>query len=189
MTTTPFQAEEHQRAAVRKLVEQIAAIPCVRRVILFGSRARGDADDRSDVDIAIDAPGITRPEWVAMLFAAEDADTLLEIQLVNLEEAEGKFRESIEVEGIVLYPEDQKQKPSGLTFLENVALICGVGLAASIYISIMGPLSHWLNDRLLPWWTYAGFAAMMTGIFGGGLLSCILIGRLRDNPPWIRRGR
>lgn len=44
------------RAVADWLVERLARHPAVRRVILFGSRARGDHRERSDIDFAFDAP-------------------------------------------------------------------------------------------------------------------------------------
>lgn len=97
------QATPLQRHAIGSLVKRIARTPSVRRIILFGSRARGDAGEWSDVDIAIDAPEATHAQWVEMLNAAEDAETLLIIQLVRLDETSGAFRTAVESEGIVLY--------------------------------------------------------------------------------------
>lgn len=42
--------EEQWKNELPKLISQF---PQVRKLILFGSRARGDADDRSDIDIAM----------------------------------------------------------------------------------------------------------------------------------------
>ena len=46
---------EKMQAAIERLVS--AAQPT--RIILFGSRARGDADDRSDVDLLVIKPHVT----------------------------------------------------------------------------------------------------------------------------------
>jgi predicted nucleotidyltransferase len=89
--------------AVRQLVARLGAEPCVRRVILFGSRARGDAQPRSDVDLAIEAPGASVHEWLRLADMAEDVDTLLRIDLVRLEEAPPELRERIRTEGRALY--------------------------------------------------------------------------------------
>jgi predicted nucleotidyltransferase len=90
-------------AAVQRLVAPLSAEPSVRRVILFGSRARGDAWPRSDVDIAIEAPGASSRDWLRLADMAEDADTLLSIDLVRLDEAPPDLRNRIQSEGLALY--------------------------------------------------------------------------------------
>lgn len=74
------------------------------RVILFGSRARGDAEERSDYDIAIEAPDVTEGQWSRfVLDTKENLDTLLDIDLIRLDQASPWLREAIEREGTVLY--------------------------------------------------------------------------------------
>lgn len=51
---------------------EIRRFPEVRAAYLFGSRARGDFRDQSDIDIAIDAPTMTAPNF-AQLWNAIDA--------------------------------------------------------------------------------------------------------------------
>ena len=48
------------------IVERLARNPHVERVILFGSRARGDARERSDIDLAVVAPDIPDREWTEL---------------------------------------------------------------------------------------------------------------------------
>jgi predicted nucleotidyltransferase len=88
--------------AVSRLVAEIRRVPGVRRVLLFGSRARGDARERSDVDLAVEGPDISERDWLAMLEAAERAETLLRIDLIRLEEAPVALRERVRVEGLAL---------------------------------------------------------------------------------------
>jgi len=69
-----------------------------RKVILFGSRARCDAGDRSDFDIAIepqfpDAMSELRSE------AEENPLTLLAFDIINIHSADEKFCERILSEG------------------------------------------------------------------------------------------
>jgi predicted nucleotidyltransferase len=40
-----------------RFLERLAALPFVQAVWLFGSRARGTARERSDIDLAILCPG------------------------------------------------------------------------------------------------------------------------------------
>lgn len=89
--------------AVARLVSRLAEEPCVRRVVLFGSRARGDAGPRSDVDLAVEAPGASARDWLRLADLADDADTLLAIDLIRLEHAPPHLRERIAVEGRELY--------------------------------------------------------------------------------------
>ena len=46
--------------------------PAIRAAYLYGSRARGDYSPQSDIDIAIDAPGMTQQSF-AQLWSAIDA--------------------------------------------------------------------------------------------------------------------
>ena len=76
----------------------------MRRVILFGSRARGDAAERSDIDIAVDAEGASPSEWQRVLEAVENAETLLKIDCVRMDTlpADDPLRLAIAREGVVL---------------------------------------------------------------------------------------
>src|SRR5436190_21377494 len=84
--------------------------PKIVRAILFGSRARGDADERSDVDLAIQAPNASQREWLDITFKLEESDTLLHIDVVRWEEASAGLKKRISVEGKVLY-EKKETKP------------------------------------------------------------------------------
>ena len=98
-----FQATPRHHSVILALAGRIGAIPSVRRIVLFGSRARGDAEERSDVDLAIDAPDASREDWVRALELADEAETLLDIQLVRLHEAGEELEKRVAEEGIVLY--------------------------------------------------------------------------------------
>jgi len=90
------------RAVADWLAERLARHPAVRRVILFGSRARGDHRERSDIDLAIDAPGADPVTWDELLALVDEAPTLLHIDVVRLDTAQPALREAIEREGIEL---------------------------------------------------------------------------------------
>ena len=101
MDIHPPHADRAARAIAR-IVASLAPRAEVRRAILFGSRARGDYQPRSDIDLAVDAPNASPSEWHAIADIVADADTLLPIDLVRLDEAPPELRARIDAEGQVL---------------------------------------------------------------------------------------
>lgn len=71
----------------------------VRVAVLFGSEARGTAGPGSDVDIAVDAPGVDILDLMALLSGALDR----EVDVVDLEEATIPLLERLVREGIVVH--------------------------------------------------------------------------------------
>ena len=72
----------------------------VKKVILFGSRARGDYKRTSDIDIAVSGGDFAE----FALDVEEETSTLLEFDIVNLDrEMQDELREAIEREGKLLY--------------------------------------------------------------------------------------
>lgn len=70
------------------------------RVILFGSRARGDYKRTSDIDLAVTGGNIT----LFTLDVEDETSTLLSFDVVNLDgSVQEELRESIEREGRILY--------------------------------------------------------------------------------------
>ena len=86
--------------SVRPLIARLATAPGVERVISFGSRARGDHRERSNVDLAVDAPGVSRVDWLRLKVDADEARTLFHVELVRLEEAPTRLKASIDRGGI-----------------------------------------------------------------------------------------
>ena len=75
----------------------------VRKVILFGSRARGDFRERSDIDIAF--TGGDGPRF--SLDVDEETYTLLMFDIVNLDKpVQTELVESIRRDGLTLYERD-----------------------------------------------------------------------------------
>ncbi len=86
-----------------KVVQDIRALAqkCgIKKVILFGSRARGDNRERSDIDLAVS--GGKTAEFVASL--DDEVWTLLLFDVVNLDGAvQPALLENIDREGVVIY--------------------------------------------------------------------------------------
>lgn len=72
----------------------------IRKVILFGSRARGDYKERSDIDLAITGGNGD----LFTLDVDEYTSTLLMYDIVNLDKSVQKeLLESIQREGLIIY--------------------------------------------------------------------------------------
>ena len=86
-----------------EVIQEIRDFACkynVNKVILFGSRARGDFRRTSDIDLAVSGGDFNR----FALDVDEETQTLLEFDIVNLDgEMQDELRESICKEGRVLY--------------------------------------------------------------------------------------
>lgn len=84
------------------VIEEIIALAekCqIEKVTLFGSRARGDYKERSDIDLAVRGGETTR-----FALDTEDVNTLLFFDVVDLDRPiQRELLESIEAEGKVLY--------------------------------------------------------------------------------------
>ncbi len=72
----------------------------INRIILFGSRARGDHKERSDIDLAIQGGNTT-------MFAVEIEEQVRTLLLFDVVDLDGivseELRGSIKREGIILY--------------------------------------------------------------------------------------
>jgi predicted nucleotidyltransferase len=89
-----------RRELILELARRLVEHPAVERIWLFGSRARGDNFERSDIDLAVEAPGINRPEWAALhLDFDEEADRLLLIDFVLMDDMPESFRRRVHREG------------------------------------------------------------------------------------------
>lgn len=85
------------------IVETILNYSQPYRIILFGSRARGDAESRADYDIAVDDQKLTRLKLARIRADLELLPTLHEIDLVWLNRVAENFRRRILEEGKILY--------------------------------------------------------------------------------------
>lgn len=79
---------------------KIAKFHNLKYVILFGSRARGDFKERSDIDLAVSGGNITR----FIFDIDENTSTLLKYDIINLDGAvQPELLESIKKEGVFIY--------------------------------------------------------------------------------------
>lgn len=99
-----FTNEVYKHTGIKKIVVQeireLAQQYNIDKVILFGSRARGDYREKSDIDLACTGGNYTR----FSLDVDELTSTLLQFDIVSLDGAVQKeLLDSIQKEGIVIY--------------------------------------------------------------------------------------
>jgi len=89
---------------IRYLVRQLQP----RRILLFGSRARGTARPGSDIDLAVEGalPASFREER-KLKEKLDEMAGLYSVDLVFLDRTDGAFRRLVEQTGKVLYEKDR----------------------------------------------------------------------------------
>ena len=88
--------KEQVLAEINKLAETYQ----IKKVVLFGSRARGDFRERSDIDLAVQGGDVCR----FRLDVEEETHTLLTFDVIDLcSDLSPELREAISKEGVLLY--------------------------------------------------------------------------------------
>lgn len=96
MKSDKFNLPENAKSGIIDLAKKFD----LNKVILFGSRARGDNGPRSDIDIAITGGNTT--EFACSV--NDDIDTLLMFDVVDLDGiVQKELLEVIENEGVLIY--------------------------------------------------------------------------------------
>ena len=92
---------DHTLSPLYTQLTALAAKHGAQKLVLFGSRAREDHTERSDIDLAVyGMPPENRPFFWA---DTEELDTLLKLDIVHITDGlEQKFLENIEKEGVAL---------------------------------------------------------------------------------------
>lgn len=87
----------------------VAMDETVERIIVFGSRALGDFEKYSDLDLAIDAPMMTRLKWLRYKeYAVYDLNAFIKVSLVFYPTNPIKLKERINQTGKVIYARQAK---------------------------------------------------------------------------------
>lgn len=89
---------------VRSFLIKMARTKSVNRIIVFGSRSLGDYEKYSDLDVAIDAPKMTKMEWFKLKeFAIYDLNAFIKVSLVNYNTNPIQLKERINQTGKIIY--------------------------------------------------------------------------------------
>lgn len=96
-----------QNGLPNELIEQIVEIVLehvpAKKIIIYGSRARGDFKRTSDIDIAVECYDVNSETGILNEILNEQLTTLLKCEVVNLKRISAKLRREILEEGLVLY--------------------------------------------------------------------------------------
>ncbi len=89
--------------SARAAIETVAAHPDVRSIIVFGSRASGDHDPRSDIDVAIEAPSLDRAALARLRDRIARLPTLYRISLTKLDTMPNALKDRVLEQGVTIY--------------------------------------------------------------------------------------
>ncbi len=95
---------------IHQIANKLSQITSVEKVILFGSRARGDNWDRSDIDLVVICPDASWSDWARMTDVTDEAPTLLKIDLVRYHDAPESLQEEILIEVVPLYEREKEDQ-------------------------------------------------------------------------------
>jgi type III restriction enzyme len=127
-------------ATLQALRQTLAAQPGIERVWIFGSRARGDARENSDVDLAVDAPGWTSADMAHLLQRLERAPTLLKLDVVHWQAVDNPvFRTEI--------MRDRREFWAPVRLAAHVAAVGGVSLKP-FQQQVLQRLGRYLDELL-----------------------------------------
>lgn len=89
---------------LQAIINTCTTFPSVKRVILYGSRARGDYRNGSDIDIAIDAPEMSDKEFSRLWNSLDDLPIIYTMDIVQLQSLKNEqLLDAIRQEGRVIW--------------------------------------------------------------------------------------
>lgn len=96
---------ERQKGLHYAFLDTLRQLPFVDAIYLFGSRARGDAGEKSDIDLALVCPRADARDWDRIQQVIEVADTLLFIDAVRYDtlNEDDPLKKSIDRDKVVLF--------------------------------------------------------------------------------------
>ena len=99
-----FPADPKVCETIDSLTKWISKRALPEKIVLFGSHARGDANQKSDIDIAVFGKECSEQEWTQLVLDIEENPfTLLKIDLIEADKVQGEFKKRINEEGRILY--------------------------------------------------------------------------------------
>ena len=95
--------------SANNLIQKIIDTTKPFQVILFGSRARGNYRENSDIDLCVVKKNCSEDLWNRLLISIhDDPYTLLGVDLVEFENLSQLYQDDIKKIGVVLYESNPK---------------------------------------------------------------------------------
>lgn len=92
----------------------------VEEVILFGSRAKGNFEPGSDIDLTVKGPNLTHTSFLDLLIALEELDFLYKVDLIRFESINNAaLLDHIKRIGITLFQRSKKGTKGRETYSNN----------------------------------------------------------------------
>ncbi|WP_019635680.1 nucleotidyltransferase family protein [Paenibacillus fonticola] len=95
-------------ATFERIIFTVKKYPGIRKLFLFGSRARGDYSYNSDIDLAYEADSDVPSIFFVEL---DEAVGIYSFNLVNLAECSKHFREEISSDLQMIYNKEKEDTP------------------------------------------------------------------------------
>jgi len=93
--------------------KNLCQLPFIDAIYLYGSRARGNHKERSDIDLAVLCPKASSDDWLQVLDIIEKADTLLKIDCIRFDELDNTdaIKQNILAEKITVFEREPMSIP------------------------------------------------------------------------------
>ena len=92
------------------LSDAFSHYPDIESVILYGSRAKGNYREESDIDLAIIAPNMSSSDFALLSLALDELPIIYKIDCVLLKELENTgLKDNIISQGRIIWPNIEKQ--------------------------------------------------------------------------------
>ncbi len=125
-------------ASHAKLIRLFESAPGIERVWIHGSRARGDYEAASDVDLALDAPALSEREFDLIKSRLEELALIYRVELVRLEaRLDPEFRRRIERDRKVFW--EPRRHPADVEAIGTTNL-------KPFQSRVLGQLSRYLDE-------------------------------------------
>ena len=92
-----------KNSVIQKLKSFFERYRFINKVMIFGSRARGDYGKSSDIDLCLFSKNMSSREFSKLKFKLDELPILYKIDIVHFEKVDRKLQENIIKVGISIY--------------------------------------------------------------------------------------